>query len=249
MVFHVLNWHNIAMNNKPHFEVIKFFILAMILSLGLGGLGSYLGLDRSLIVVLYSGGVGIPALILGRKKLNFKMDWKRSVWLLFAFLLPLFYIRVPSFIANGGDLNFVGTSLSVVVSIFVAAFLEELGWRGYLFEKLKSMSWFKMNLIIGLMWAIWHFPVIFMGSYYVGDSWIISVPVFTLNLVLLSFVFGGLRKISGGIWAAVVAHAVHNLVYKIVPGAALEGSLFLTGGLLISVGILIYLEKYDKAKS
>lgn len=48
----------------------------------------------------------------------------------------------------------------------VAALGEELGWRGFLLNQFKEMSFIKAALIIGFIWGIWHAPLILMGHNY-----------------------------------------------------------------------------------
>ena len=48
----------------------------------------------------------------------------------------------------------------------IAAFGEELGWRGFLLNAFKAMSFHKASIIIGIIWGIWHAPLILMGHNY-----------------------------------------------------------------------------------
>ncbi|MFO8065956.1 MAG: CPBP family intramembrane glutamic endopeptidase, partial [Bacteroidales bacterium] len=45
----------------------------------------------------------------------------------------------------------------------VAGFGEELGWRGFLVRQFENQKFMKAALIIGLVWGIWHSPLILMG--------------------------------------------------------------------------------------
>ena len=45
----------------------------------------------------------------------------------------------------------------------VAAFGEEYGWRNYLVGALRDVKFPKAALFIGVVWGIWHFPLILMG--------------------------------------------------------------------------------------
>lgn len=54
---------------------------------------------------------------------------------------------------------------------------EEIGWRGYLLQKLcKQLSVKKSIIISGVIWGIWHVPTIAMGhnygTGYVGSPWL-----------------------------------------------------------------------------
>ena len=47
-----------------------------------------------------------------------------------------------------------------------AGFLEEIGWMGYTFPKMRSQSnGLVPSIILGLLWALWHLPVInYLGT-------------------------------------------------------------------------------------
>ena len=47
---------------------------------------------------------------------------------------------------------------------------EELGWRGYLLPKLRTLFSDRLSIIIsGIIWGLWHAPVIIMGHNYGTD--------------------------------------------------------------------------------
>jgi membrane protease YdiL (CAAX protease family) len=47
-----------------------------------------------------------------------------------------------------------------------AGFLEEIGWMGYAFPKMRSQSnGLTPSILLGLLWALWHLPVInYLGT-------------------------------------------------------------------------------------
>jgi membrane protease YdiL (CAAX protease family) len=45
-------------------------------------------------------------------------------------------------------------------------FGEEFGWRAYLQPKLMPLGGRKVILLMGLIWGVWHWPVIAMGHNY-----------------------------------------------------------------------------------
>ena len=52
------------------------------------------------------------------------------------------------------------------VLLLLSVLGEELGWRGFLVPELaKFMSFTNVALTSGLIWAVWHWPLIFMGLY------------------------------------------------------------------------------------
>jgi len=46
------------------------------------------------------------------------------------------------------------------------AFGEELGWRGYLLKTLQGKKLIPVSLMIGIVWGLWHFPLILIGHNY-----------------------------------------------------------------------------------
>lgn len=50
----------------------------------------------------------------------------------------------------------------------VLAFGEEYGWRGYLQSELIKLGRVRGVLLVGVIWAVWHWPIILMGWSYPG---------------------------------------------------------------------------------
>jgi membrane protease YdiL (CAAX protease family) len=51
-----------------------------------------------------------------------------------------------------------GYSVNLLVSLG-----EELGWRGFLLKETQELGFWKSNGLIGLIWGIWHWPIIWLG--------------------------------------------------------------------------------------
>ena len=68
---------------------------------------------------------------------------------------------------------------------FITAATEELGWRGYLLPSLleEKTPW-KASLSIGLIWAVWHTPIILYVFYIQGLS------VFQIIASFIGFIAG-----------------------------------------------------------
>ena len=55
----------------------------------------------------------------------------------------------------------------VLILLLLAAGFEELGWRGYAFDSLQARySFFTASIVFGLLWSLWHFPLIFVNNSY-----------------------------------------------------------------------------------
>jgi len=110
---------------------------------------------------------------------------------------------------------FIQIAYAIVISLWglPLAFGEEFGWRGYLLPKLMPLGPRKAVLLVGAIWAVWHWPSIFMGYNYGLRYWGSPVvgPLLWVWVLLPSSVFlGWLTLRSGSVWPAVIAHGVNN---------------------------------------
>ena len=95
----------------------------------------------------------------------------------------------------------------------IATFGEEFGWRAYLLPKLMPLGGRKAMLWIGLIWGVWHWPVIFMGYEYgfdyPGHPWVGPLLFLWVTFGLGTFL-GWLTLRGKSIWPAVIGHAAIN---------------------------------------
>ena len=71
---------------------------------------------------------------------------------------------------------------------------EEIGWRGYLNEKLRrGRSFWDTGWAVGLPWAVWHYPIV--------------VIMFVQQEMAIPGIIGSLAGFSIGIVAAAILHA------------------------------------------
>ncbi|HVN53891.1 MAG TPA: type II CAAX endopeptidase family protein [Anaerolineaceae bacterium] len=96
----------------------------------------------------------------------------------------------------------VGSLLGLVV-----AFGEEYGWRGYLQSQLIRLGKVRGILFVGLIWAAWHYPIIWMGHNYPGHP-IAGTVLMTVFCVLLAYVIGHAVLKTGSVWLAAFLHAI-----------------------------------------
>lgn len=97
----------------------------------------------------------------------------------------------------------------IVIQASVSAFGEELGWRGYLTTALSPMGFWPSALVIGVVWGLWHAPIILLG-YNFGRTDIAGVLLMIGGCVAWGVLFGFLRLRSGSMWPAVFAHGALN---------------------------------------
>lgn len=214
---------------------------------------------------------------------NLKKSWKYwlASWLLPPVLIvtgtAIFFVLLPkyfdpefsvikSMLPNQGEglpiPLFTIILLQLVQGIIIAPFInsiftfgEEFGWRGYLLQKLMPLGTHKAVPLLGVIWGIWHAPVIAMGHNYGFDyplfPWagILAMIWFTI-LIGIFLVWVTIRAHS--VWPAVIGHAVINglagisvLMSKGEPSTLIGP---LSTGLLGGIGwlvaaILIYFSK------
>lgn len=92
-------------------------------------------------------------------------------------------------------LHFTSDPLAIIPSILFASlipFIEELGWRGYVLDRMQS-KWNALvsSLILGVVWSLWHLPLFFIeGSYQQGlGIGTLAFWMFFLGIVPLTAVF------------------------------------------------------------
>ena len=103
---------------------------------------------------------------------------------------------------------------AVLLAPFTALLLgfgEEYGWRGYLQSELVRMGRVKGILLLGVIWGLWHAPVIVMGHNYPGYP-VAGVFLMIGYTVGLGFVLGYAVLKSGSVLLAAFLHALNNQV-------------------------------------
>ena len=123
---------------------------------------------------------------------------------------------LASFVLPEGGLADPAISFLVNVAILALGFSlwEEIGMRGYLLPKLLPLGRGRALVLVGLVHAAWHAPLIFLTPlYHTAGNRLIVLPLFVGTVVAASFVFGYLRIYSGSVWPASIAHAVHNAAW------------------------------------
>jgi membrane protease YdiL (CAAX protease family) len=90
---------------------------------------------------------------------------------------------------------------------------EEIGWRGFLVPELaKFMSFTNVALTSGLIWSVWHWPIMFMG-FYGNDVTPLYYQLFCFTLLIVSWavIMAYLRFKTNSLWTAVIFHMSGNV--------------------------------------
>ncbi len=94
----------------------------------------------------------------------------------------------------------------------IPALGEEIGWRGFLLPRLCRFGQWPATIMTGVIWGLWHAPVILLGFNYPGLPPVEALACMVIAGVLLSVLFGWLRLASGSIWPSAIAHGCVNAV-------------------------------------
>ncbi len=89
---------------------------------------------------------------------------------------------------------------------------EEYGWRVYLQDRLfPLLGGYKGVLVLGIIWGLWHFPVITFGLNYPGQPILGNVCMILLTIVLaIIFSYAVLKTRS--VWIAVILHLITDAI-------------------------------------
>jgi membrane protease YdiL (CAAX protease family) len=108
-----------------------------------------------------------------------------------------------------------GGLISLTVGILGMAPLavgEEIGWRSYLLTRLIQARVRHPVLVTGLVWAMWHAPLVLSGQYNASAYQKISFLLFAITMVSLGSLLARLRLETDSIWPPVVLHASWNSI-------------------------------------
>lgn len=141
-----------------------------------------------------------------------------------AFIIPILYLGITFFIEIA--LNYraaVNFTETIGSAEFITGFIigypimlililgEEIGWRGYLQEKLiRSLGGVKGIVVLGIVWGLWHLPIALKGYNLPNHPYIEAFVTYPLLGIALSFMIAyiGFNKYS--IFIGAIFHASNN---------------------------------------
>jgi len=164
------------------------------------------------------------------------LKWRVGIqWYLIALFLPVFikFLAIsinnwtggtsPDFSAAGFPFGPAETPLwQKVVILFLVFTLgfdglgEEIGWRGFALPKLlESRSALLSSLILGALWAIWHFPYALTPGTFLSE---LPLHWFFINLLALSVIYTWIFKnTNGSLLLVLLFHAAGNTTSNLLP--------------------------------
>jgi len=134
------------------------------------------------------------------------------------------------------------------ISNLLTSGTEEFGWRGYLYPVLKAKNKTFLDTAWkgGLIWALWHYPLMFV--LYLPHGFAVLLPSlvgFTASIVAMSYISNFIYEKSKSILTVIVLHALNNtgsfLIMLLFPGSYFS---FITS--VMSWVIVAYIDKVHK---
>jgi membrane protease YdiL (CAAX protease family) len=156
-----------------------------------------------------------------RKFLDLRLGWK-------AYVLAVLIIAGCNFIAwilpeafGEERLPMLLPSLWVFIPYLIIMILfgggqEEFGWRGYALPILeKKYGIWLANLILGIIWAVWHLPLWFIEG---TSQTYINFGGFMLFTIGSSYILSWVLSVSGNRpFSALFTHGISNAFVPVMP--------------------------------
>lgn len=138
---------------------------------------------------------------------------------------------------------FAGLTINAVFALG-----EEIAWRGFLVELFKGKSFWSSAIWIGVIWGLWHAPLILNGHNYPQHP-LAGVFMMVVFCILLSVMLMYFRKKSGSVIVPAIMHGTINAVAGITALVVTPANDLLYGAtglagmivlLLVDAGIYLY---------
>lgn len=208
-----------------------FWIPAMFVPENPGALLMLIGLIApavvSTVMVLVSGCDALKKDLKNKVIGFYKVKWINVFWAVVVFalivvcsiLLSLAFGQSIDQFSFTEDFSFTGVGIAgALFTIIVASVLEEVGWKGYCEDSIgQYMNWFWESMIFGLLWGMWHLPLIFIKGTY--QATLMVNPLFVINFFVsaipMGFIITWVYLTSGrSILACMIYHLVINFLQE-----------------------------------
>lgn len=99
--------------------------------------------------------------------------------------------------------------VAAIVNTVLMMLTEEVGWRGWLWDRLIHMPFWHHALLVGVIWGVWHAPIVALGHNYPEmPFW--GPLIFTAWVILITPIIAFVRQAGGSMVHAAMFHGVLN---------------------------------------
>lgn len=123
----------------------------------------------------------------------------------------------------------------------IFAMTEEIMWRGYLAQAFAGLSFCKKYATIGVLWGLWHIPLIALGYNYGTANALPGSVLFIGFCVVMSLVLGFVVERTRSVWLAAVLHGTFNGFSQVMLLLVVGGSSLLASSAVGVVSLVAWL--------
>lgn len=219
---------------KMKHRIFSFYIISFLYSWIVWGIGIWMFNDSSNSIILVSiGGLGpivggiwyllqadTPTFKQFLKRFSFKGKYN---FLIISFLLPFVIISfsyLVLYLFNSESLSLILNTVITSSLFFSILFLlifgplpEEISWRGIAFHDLMKTNVLKAQIIVAILWALWHVPLFFINQSYQSQLGLFTVQglFFFIDILSISFITSWFYIKTKSITVAIIFHFAINL--------------------------------------
>ncbi|MCK9438036.1 MAG: CPBP family intramembrane metalloprotease [Synergistaceae bacterium] len=224
-IFYIIG---IVLSNVFRFDLLNLYksketltVLELLLTSPLGAIGLLIGA----LISLY--------LLKKERKLSFSLFGTSWKWSLIMLSIPIILLAIFG-VQNENGLNAHYYGLIGGIGTLIYCFCEEIGWRGYLQDELKSVKEWKRVLLIGVLWYLWHL------SFISNQNFIDNIQ-FLGWMIFGSWGIGKVIDLTKSIIAATCFHMIINIMmFNTLMKNGIDGSSkLIILGVSVAIWILI----------
>lgn len=256
--------------NKYKYKPFLFFAIVFAVTWGCWFTAAYISKNtasESIVLALMILGLFTPAVIslifvLRSKSTALKKDYKNKIigfykinfknvllaiitfflGIVGAILISTLFDGSINQLALSDGFSFSAGGASALLTIILASSFEEFGWRGYAEDSIANYnSWFKESLLFGVLWSLWHLPLIFIEGTYQYNILQMN-PLYAINFFVsviplgffMTWVYVANKR---SLFACIIVHFSINFMQEQI--AMTQATKCIQTGMLIVIAFLV----------
>ncbi len=204
MISIVLSARAITPFDSPYFQLLSIFYV--------------IGPAFAAVIVsqVFEGKAGIKDLLKGL------LRWRVGlVWYIVAVFSPVVLLAVAQVLTKLLGLPVVMSHFALSPYVIFVGFLantcEEIGWRGFALPQLqKRYNALIATLIVGALWALWHFPLVFLAGPMAEAPFLWFITIVT-NAFIYTWIYNSTK---GSILLVALLHVSLNIFGAFITGVS-----------------------------